>query len=77
VNDPKTYLPGEEAKFGSTWGGRTVLVVQLSWVALCVAWNVAGVYLVAGGMRSPGPTASLSAGAILLVIGAVLLLSRT
>jgi hypothetical protein len=56
--------------------GRAVLAVQLAWVTLCVIWNVAGVYLVSRGMRSPGPTASLGAAALLVAIGAVLMLTR-
>jgi hypothetical protein len=56
--------------------GRAVLAVQLAWVTLCVVWNVAGVYLVSRGMRSPGPTASLGAAAILVAIGAVLVFTR-
>jgi hypothetical protein len=56
--------------------GRAVLAMQLAWVTLCVVWNVAGVYFVSRGMRSPGPTASLGAAAILVAIGAVLMLTR-
>ncbi len=56
--------------------GRAVLAMQLAWVTLCVVWNVAGVYSVSVGMRSPGPTASLGAAALLVAIGAVLLLTR-
>lgn len=56
--------------------GRAVLAMQLAWVTLCVAWNVAGVYLLSRGMRSPGPTASLGAAALLVAIGAVLVLTR-
>lgn len=55
---------------------RAVLATQLAWVTLCVVWNVAGVYFVSTGLRSPGPTASLGAAAILVAIGAVLMLTR-
>jgi hypothetical protein len=48
---------------------KYIAIVQFAWALLASAWNVAGVVLLANGARSPGPTASLLAAFILVLIG--------
>ena len=50
---------------------RRVLVIQLIYLAMAALWNLAGVALIAQGLRAPGPTASLAVAAYLLALGAV------
>lgn len=55
-----------------------VLFVQVAWAVLSAVWNIAGVMLIARGLRAPGPTATVAGGVILLAIAAafVALVSR-
>ena len=48
------------------------LPAQVAWALLSALWNVAGVYLVAQGLRAPGPTASLTAALLLIAIAVAL-----
>lgn len=50
----------------------TVLYFQGFHIVGAAAWNVVGVILLSMGLRSPGPTASLSMAVILLVVGAII-----
>lgn len=54
---------------------KPVLYLQLTWVALCILWNVAGVILLSQGLKSPGPTASLIAALVIALIGVGLISS--
>lgn len=47
-----------------------VLPVLVAWAVLAALWNLGGVWQIARGLRSPGPTASLLAGVVLLGIAA-------
>jgi len=47
------------------------LPVQVAWAILAAAWNLAGVALIARGLRAPGPTASASAAIVLVGIAAL------
>ena len=51
------------------------LPVQVAWAILAAAWNLAGVALIARGLRAPGPTASASAAIVLVGIAALVALS--
>lgn len=51
------------------------LPAQVTWALLSAFWNVAGVYLVAQGLRAPGPTASITGALMLIAIAAVLVLT--
>ncbi len=42
------------------------------WLAGATLWNIVGVVLIASGQRSPGPTASLTMAAVLVVVGFLL-----
>jgi hypothetical protein len=53
------------------------LPVQVGWAVLAATWNFVGVWLIAQGARAPGPTASLAAGILLLVVGAGFVVSAT
>jgi hypothetical protein len=55
----------------------TALVVQVAWAILAAVWNLGGVMLIARGLRSPGPTATVSGGVILLAIAAALVVLVT
>lgn len=46
-----------------------ILGAQLLWFALSIAWNVAGMVLIAKGGRALGPTASLGAAGVLTIVG--------
>lgn len=46
---------------------KTNLAYQFNYLLLCIAWNVAGLILLANGEPALGPTASISA--ILILIG--------
>jgi hypothetical protein len=52
--------------------------VQVAWAVLSAIWNIAGVMLLARGLRAPGPTATVAGGVILLAIAAafVVLVTR-
>ena len=47
---------------------RTAVRLQLIYMLLAVVWNLAGLALIAQGMRAPGPTASAGVAAMLLVL---------
>lgn len=51
---------------------RAPLCLQMVHVMLCVTWNILGVYLVANGMPSPGPSSSWTAAAVLAFCGCLL-----
>ena len=51
------------------------LVVQVTWAILAAVWNVAGVALIARGLRAPGPTASAGAAVLLLAVAVAFVLS--
>ena len=46
------------------------LPVLVVWAALAALWNLGGVWQIARGLRSPGPTASALAGVVLLAMAA-------
>jgi hypothetical protein len=48
---------------------KRIVWLQLLWAVLAAAWNVAGVFLIANGARSLGPTASLLGATVLIAIG--------
>ena len=48
---------------------RRAVAIQLAHLGLSLVWNVAGLALIARGLRAPGPTASLEVAAFLLVLG--------
>ena len=48
------------------------LPAQVAWALLSALWNVAGVYLIAQGLRAPGPTASLIAALVVTAIAVAL-----
>ena len=48
------------------------LPAQVAWALLSALWNVAGVYLIAQGLRAPGPTASLTTALLLIAIAVAL-----
>lgn len=54
---------------------RIAICLQVIWAALSMCWNIAGLYLIAQGQRAPGPTASLVAAGLLLIIAIVLILA--
>lgn len=51
---------------------KTPLAYQFNYLMLCIAWNVAGLILLANGEQALGPTASTSAIAILAGFGVAL-----
>jgi hypothetical protein len=51
---------------------RLALGLQLIHLLLSMVWNVAGVWLIAQGQRAPGPTASLLAVPLMLLLGAAM-----
>lgn len=53
------------------------LSVQLIHVALCIVWNLVGVYQLSQGIQSIGPTASLIGVVILFVFGSALFLAAS
>lgn len=46
------------------------LPVLIGWAVLAALWNFGGAWQLARGLQAPGPTASVAAGLILLVIAA-------
>ncbi len=42
--------------------------VQVAWAILSATWNAGGVAMIAQGGRSPGPTASIAAAIVLIVM---------
>jgi hypothetical protein len=48
---------------------KPILAIQLLHIVGAIVWNVSGVLLVARGLRSPGPTASLALAVLMLVLG--------
>ncbi len=48
---------------------RRAVAIQLTHLGLSLVWNVAGLALIARGLRAPGPTASLDVAAFLLALG--------
>ena len=48
---------------------RRAVAIQLTHLGLSVVWNVAGLALIARGLRAPGPTASVEVAAFLLALG--------
>lgn len=54
---------------------RIAIYLQVSWAVLSMCWNIAGLYLIGQGQRAPGPTASLLAAGLLLVIAIILILA--
>lgn len=57
-------------------GFTRTLSLQLLWAAGSIAWNLYGLLQTGRNQRPPGPTASWVAVAILLVIGAGLMVTR-
>ena len=53
-----------------------VMGAQLLWIVLAMAWNLAGLWLIAHGERAPGPTASAATAMALFVVGCLLWWSR-
>ena len=53
----------------------TPVRLQLSYLLLAVLWNLAGLALIAQGMRAPGPTASGGIAAYLLALALVILMA--
>ena len=51
---------------------KTPLAYHFNYLMLCIAWNVAGLILLANGEQALGPTASTSAIAILAGFGVAL-----
>lgn len=47
---------------------RHVMPVQVAWAILSAIWNIAGVVLIAQGLRAPGPTASITVAIVLLAL---------
>ena len=52
---------------------RRAIAIQLTHLGLSLVWNVAGLALIARGLRAPGPTASLEVAAFLLALGVAIL----
>ena len=48
---------------------KPIIYIQLLHIAGAIVWNVSGVLLVARGLRSPGPTASLGVAVLMFVLG--------
>ena len=53
----------------------TPVRLQLSYLLLAVLWNLAGLALIAQGMRAPGPTASGGIAAYLLALALVIFIA--
>ncbi len=47
---------------------KSILIAQLLYVALAAIWNITGVILIANDLKAPGPTASLIAASILIIL---------
>ena len=54
---------------------RSAVRLQLIYMLLAVLWNLAGLALIAQGMRAPGPTASAGVAAMLLALMPVVFIS--
>lgn len=52
------------------------LILQIVWILLSIAWNVAGVIAVSQGRRALGPIASLRIATVLAVVGVGFLVSQ-
>lgn len=50
------------------YDGRRIVAIQVAWAILAAIWNVAGVALIAQGLRAPGPTASIIGAFVMLVL---------
>jgi hypothetical protein len=50
----------------------SALIAQMTWACLSALWNLTGVALIAAGQLAPGPTASIAAAAVLVVIAITL-----